>query len=138
MLVAYDGSAAARRALTRASEFATAADRVTVVNVMPVPGVGAGIAPPNRERNRQRRLLEDARQFMSSRGLKTDAVARVGEAAAQILAVADEVGADVIVVGRRRGRTAHLLGSISSRIVRDANSDVLVVHTADREASPSQ
>jgi nucleotide-binding universal stress UspA family protein len=38
--------------------------------------------------------------------------------------------ADVIVVGRRRGRLHHVLGSVSSRIVRRARCSVLVVHDA--------
>jgi nucleotide-binding universal stress UspA family protein len=134
VLVAYDGSTAARRALARASEIGRGADGVTVVHVMPVPGVGAGIAPPNRERNEQWRLLEEARQFLAGRGIEVDTAARVGEAAAEILAVADELGADVVVIGRRRGRRAHILGSTSSRIVRDAKCDVLVVHVADGES----
>ena len=60
MLVAYDGSAAAKRALAHAAEFALAGDVVTVVNVMPEPGVGAQIGPPVEERNRQWQLLDDA------------------------------------------------------------------------------
>ena len=133
MLVDYDGSAAARRALAHAGDFAGPADRVTVVNVMPEPSIGAGIGRPGAQRNRQWRLLEEARQHMARRGIETDVAARVGEAAAEVLAAADEVGADVIVVGRRRGKTAHVLGSISGRIVRDASCDVLVVHAGESE-----
>ncbi|MGZ4401003.1 MAG: universal stress protein, partial [Gaiellaceae bacterium] len=54
-----------------------------------------------------------------------------GDAASEILAAAREVGADLIVVGRHHGKAAHLLGSTSSRIVRAARCDVLVVHAAD-------
>jgi nucleotide-binding universal stress UspA family protein len=128
MLVAYDGSAAARRALVHAGEFAGPEDRLTVVNVMPEPRIGAGIGRPAEERNRQWRLLDEARQSMARRGIEIEAAARVGEGAAEVLAVADDVGADVVVVGRRRRKAAHVLGSISGRIVRDAKCDVLVVH----------
>ena len=135
MLVAYDGSAAAQRALAHAGDFAGPADRVTVVNVMPEPSIGAGIGRPGAQRNRQWQLLDEARRLMARRGIETDSAARVGEPATEVLAAADEVGADVIVVGRRRGKTAHVLGSISGRIVRDASCDVLVVHAEDKPST---
>jgi nucleotide-binding universal stress UspA family protein len=92
------------------------------------PQQSAGIGRPAEERNRQWRLLDEARQSLARRGIEIDAAARVGDAAAEVLAVADDVGADVVVVGRRRGKAAHVHGSISGRIVRDARCDVLVVH----------
>jgi universal stress protein F len=132
MLVAYDGSAAARRALDHASEFAGPGDRVTVVNVMPEPGVGAHIGPPDEARNRQWRLLGEARQLMAARGIDAELAAPVGDPASEILAAAEEVGADMIVVGRHRAKR-HLLGSISDRVVRAATGDVLVIHAAPTE-----
>jgi nucleotide-binding universal stress UspA family protein len=136
LLVAYDGSAAARRALAHAGELAGTAARVSVVNVMPEPGVGSRIGRPLAERNRQWRVLDEARRYMAARGIDADAVARVGDAAAEVVAVADEVGADVIVVAPHRGRTPHLHGSITGRIVRAASCDVLVVYSAGPERDP--
>jgi nucleotide-binding universal stress UspA family protein len=134
MVVAYDGSAPARRALERASEFAKAGDRVAVVNVMPEPGVGAAIASPAEAHNRQWHVLDEARQFMAGRGIEAAPLARVGEPAAEILAVASEMEADVIIVARHAGKMPHPLGSISGRIMRAAPCDVLVVHAADAPA----
>lgn len=137
MLVGYDGSTPARRALEHTADFARPGDRVAVVSVMPEPGVGARITPPSEARNRQWQLLQEAREFLASRGVEAETVALVGDAATEILAAAERWAADVIVVARHRGRTAHLHGSISGRIVRGATCDVLVVHAGDPRPHPA-
>ena len=100
---------------------------------MPEPGVGARIQPPSDERNRQWSLLGEAQQFLAGRGIDAGTATPVGDVATEILAAAERIGADVIVVARQRRRAPHLLGSISGRIVRSACCDVLVVHEAGAE-----
>jgi nucleotide-binding universal stress UspA family protein len=136
VLVAYDGSAPARRALTHAAALVRPGDDVTVVNVMAEPGVGASIEPPTKERNRQWYLLDEAQRFLAGRGIEARTLAVVGDAAKEIVAAAERIGPDVIVVARHRGHVRHLLGSISGRIVRSANCDVLVVHEGHAERGP--
>jgi len=127
-LVAYDGSAPARHALHRAVELTAPGDAVSVVNVMPEPGVSARVGPP-RERQRQGELLHEAAEYLAGHGIDAELIPAVGNAAHEILAAAVEVGADVIVVARHRGRHGpHILGSVTTRVVRDAGCDVLVVH----------
>lgn len=134
VLVAYDGSSAARRALEHAADFARPNDRMTVVNVMDEPGVSARIIEPSPERIRQEQTLDDARGYLVDRGIEARTLAKIGDNAAhEILTAADSVGADILVVARRRGRTAHTLGSTSSRILRSAKCDVLVVHDGSSE-----
>jgi nucleotide-binding universal stress UspA family protein len=130
VLVAYDGSEAARRALAHAADLARPDDRLAVVNVMPEPGVSAAIGPPS-EQLRQEEALDDARGFLAQQGIEAELLARVGNAASEILAAAEQVDADVVVLGRRRGPGPHLLGSTSSHVVRSARCDVLVVHEGD-------
>jgi nucleotide-binding universal stress UspA family protein len=133
VLVAYDGSSAARRALEHAADLARPGDAMTVVNVMHEPGVSASIEPPS-ERLRQEEILDDARGYLAGRGIEARMLAKVGDNAAhEVLAAADHVGADVLVVARRRGLSSHVLGSTSSHIVRSANCDVLVVHEGSPE-----
>ena len=133
VLVAYDASSAARRALEHAADLAHPGDRMTVVNVMHEPGISTKIEPPP-ERIRQEEILSDADRYLAGRGIDARMLAKVGENAAhEILTAADDVGADVVVVARRRGPTAHALGSTSSHIVRSANCDVLVVHEGSPE-----
>jgi nucleotide-binding universal stress UspA family protein len=138
LLVAYDGSPAARRALAHAAQLARPQDNLSVVNVMPEPGVSARIQPASEERHRQRLLLEEAQRLLAASGIEARTIASVGDAATEILATAERLPADLIVVGRHRGRASHLLGSTSSRLVRSATCDVLVVHTASGpEATPA-
>jgi len=65
------------------------------------------------------------------------AVLRVGPPWIELGAVADEEGADLIVVGThgRRGLSRALLGSVAERTVRTASRPVLVMHA---EQSPSR
>jgi nucleotide-binding universal stress UspA family protein len=130
LLVGYDGSAPAQRALAHAAEFARPGDAVSVVNVMPEPGISSRLERRSQERNRQRELLDEAHRFLAGRGIDATMLAPVGEAATQIVAAAQEIEADMIVVAKHHGHVPHLLGSISSRIVRSAHCDVLVVHEA--------
>jgi len=134
MLVAYDGSVAARRALVHAARFALSGDPVTVVNVMPEPGVGAQIGPPPEARNHQWQLLDDAQQFLAARGIAADTADPVGDAATEILATAKHVGADVIVLAHSRRKVPHVHASTTARVIRGADCDVLVVHASDAEA----
>jgi nucleotide-binding universal stress UspA family protein len=52
---------------------------------------------------------------------------RNGEAETELISVAHELKADVIVVGRARHPGRHVLGSVASRLVRHSDTPVLVV-----------
>ena len=58
--------------------------------------------------------------------------ARPGDAAKVILSVADEVGADLIVVGNKgmKGK-GRVLGSVPNDIAHKAHCSVLIVHTEE-------
>ena len=133
LLVPYDGSPSTRAALERAAEIARRGDEVSVVNVMPEPGVSSRIGPFVEERRRQAALLDEATRLLSRRGIEARPIAAVGGAATETLAVAERLGADVIVVAAHRGRPFGGVGSLSDRIARRAHCDVLVVH--DERAS---
>lgn len=128
IVVGYDGSDVARRALGRAAEVAEEGARVVVVHATPsVYGdAAAGPADPDEEA-RAEPLLHEARELLGRRGLEPEVRTPVGPAAEALVSAADELQADLIVVGRRRNPAAHLLGSVSSRVVREAGCDVLVV-----------
>lgn len=134
LIVAYDGSKAARRALAHTAELVGRRGTVTVVNVIPSQGVRGrlhtiGVA----EQSRQQRLLDDAGKALAQRGVETETIAAVGDPAAQIIAAADEIGATVIVVGRRQRRRPDLRGSLTARLIRSANRDIFIVNYNGRE-----
>ena len=131
ILLCYDGSAEARRALERVGEIASVVPgRVTVVSVAdpiyPSPPY-TGYADPEEEQA-HRRLLEEAAEDLRGRGVDATTVEQVGNAAAAILDAARN-GADLVVVGsRHRGLIKRLLfGSVSAEVVVEAPCDVLVV-----------
>jgi nucleotide-binding universal stress UspA family protein len=151
ILVGYDASDAAERALDRAAELAEAlAARVVVVSVsaVPVPApaqVGEPMGPmlvaagettpltpgsqPDLEELAHRRL-EQARSRLATRSLDVDYVAEVGSPAERLLAVADERDAELIVVGSRdHGIIERLVAPpVEEAVARRAGRDVLIVH----------
>jgi nucleotide-binding universal stress UspA family protein len=126
LIVAYDGSAEARRALDHAAALAGPGGEVTVINVVPAEAVSSRLEPlDDTKRARQRAQLQEARALLGRKGLRARTVAAAGDPFYEISALARDRGQAVVVVGRRR----HLLPrrSLTSRLVRSAGCDVLVV-----------
>jgi nucleotide-binding universal stress UspA family protein len=133
IVVGYDGSEPARRALDRAVELADAAVVAVVcaADVSPLvrdPAGGASPIDPAHEEARGAALAE-ARQHLEGKGVEAVYVAGVGHPADVIVEEAKETGADLIVVGTRGLNAAKriVLGSVSTNVVHHAPCDVLVV-----------
>jgi nucleotide-binding universal stress UspA family protein len=62
-------------------------------------------------------------------GATAQTVGRVGDPVDVILSTAEELNADLIVIGSK-GIERRILGSVPNSVVHDAQCDVLVVHTA--------
>ena len=154
ILAGYDGSRPAEQALTRAAEFArTFEAKVVVVSVAapePLSGPGAfGLMPyyyPAEEAGQAadldetllRQHQERVEAFFAGREVPVEFVGVTGDAAAEIVAAADEHDVDLIVVGTREpGFLERLLGgSVSQGVARRAHRDVLIVHPDEQnEAS---
>lgn len=127
VVVAYDGSEAARRALLHAAGIVRPSRRLTVVNVIPAQSISARLQTvTDKQREGQRRLLGEAQELLAGRGVEAELVAAVGEPLTEILAAAERAGAGTLVVGRAARRRP--LPSLGDRLVRRAKCDVLVVH----------
>lgn len=113
ILVGFDGSEASRRALDTAADLVGYGSSLSVVHVR-----RAGSPPDD--------AVEQARDQLLRRQLTARYLEPCGEPASEIVAAAEEVGADLIVVGRRN-MLRRVLGSVSSGVVRAATCDVLVV-----------
>ena len=92
-------------------------------------GMGVDLAGPHLDTER---LLEEAReQLDGSEGAAIETRAAVGDPANVLtdIAIAREVDAQLVVVGRRGGDFVRrtLLGSVAQRVVQEAPCDVLVV-----------
>jgi nucleotide-binding universal stress UspA family protein len=133
IVVGYDGSEPAKRALQRAAALAGPDDDVVVVAVAeiharPVLTEGAQLDPS--EIPRRRRELEEAKAFLAERGIAAEVVLGQGDPGTVIVDVAGARNADLIIVGHRGLNPIErlLLGSVSSKVVHRADRDVLVVH----------
>jgi nucleotide-binding universal stress UspA family protein len=129
ILVGYDGSDVSRRALVHAAELVGRGGEVDVINVIAAQPVSSRVdALGDGERRRQRNLLQEARSLLREWDVRMGAVRAVGDPTTEIRAAAEDSGARVIVVGRGRGLRRLLNGSVSTRLIRQAPCDVLVVH----------
>lgn len=130
IVVGYDGSDPAKRALQRAAELAGNADRIVVVaaaepHASPAIVAGAHLDPS--EFQQRRGDLEEAQRLLSERGIDAEPVEARGDPGTAIIEAAKD--ADLIVVGSRGLNPVQriLLGSVSSKVVHRATCDVLVV-----------
>lgn len=131
IVVGFDGSDAALRALGRAAEAVAPEGTIVVVTVeaaLRSPGaLSEDLLSPEVD---PAAVVEEARTFLGTRGdITVEAVLGKGDPASVIVDAARESGADLIVVGRR-GRdfaARALLGSVAAHVVEWARCDVLVV-----------
>lgn len=75
------------------------------------------------------RILSTGKELLTHRGIGASTIPAVGDAAKAILEAARQADSDLVVVGGRgRGRLARLaLGSVSTKVVQQADRPVLVV-----------
>ena len=100
-------------------------------DVLPVAGfaMAGPVSVPHELAEADRSSLDEAYEIAEERDIEAQTKLLAGDAAKQIVAYADEVDADLIVVGSRGlGRVSGvLLGSVSRAVLRDAKRPVLIV-----------
>lgn len=130
VLIAYDGSEVSRRALDRVITFMTTVEigLVTVAHPIYRDPPYTGYADLTTEEE-QRKLLFDARNVLEREGIASTGYAPVGDPAEQILATAKAFGAELVVIGARSLGTVKrfVLGSVSTKVMHEAECDVLIV-----------
>ena len=134
IVLGYDDTETARRALERTAELArTFEARVLVVSVSPVlVGAGHGIGPidPVEPPELHREQAETAKAELAQLGIDAAVQVAIGDPADSLLDLAEKEDADLIVVGSgHAGFFSELFGtSVSGSVHRRAHCDVLVVH----------
>jgi nucleotide-binding universal stress UspA family protein len=130
VLVAYDGSEPARRALARVARFMPYASVAIITVAEPISHDPryTGFADPDDEK-RQQDALTDARAVLAKSGIEAQTTAPVGQAAEEIIRAASDSRADLVVLGARGLNTIKrlMLGSVSTKVLHEAPCDVLVV-----------
>jgi nucleotide-binding universal stress UspA family protein len=147
ILLATDGSEQAELAVLRAVELADATDsELHVVHVGVVPmflksysgtlGYERTLYEQIEEMSRER-LRKQTWRVKVAGGTVAGAHLRMGQVDLEILALAEELGADLIVMGSRGlgGVRRALMGSVSDSVVRHAHCPVLVVRPDKEQAA---
>ena len=130
IVVGYDGSDGAKRALDRAITLAGDDGQITVVAAAETharPGITQGAHLDPSEIARRRKDLEEVKSLLAERGVDAETLEAQGDPGTVILNNAKD--ADLVVVGSRGLNPFQrlLLGSVSSKLVHRAECDVLVV-----------
>ncbi|MCL6622512.1 MAG: universal stress protein [Syntrophobacterales bacterium] len=135
MLVAYDGSEGARKALAASLELAKLhGAEVTALAVQEkLPRFAATIDEVQEEKDYADayygKLLEEARARATEAGVELKTLLRAGHAAQTIVQVAREGGFDLVLVGHTglSGVWAAFLGTTAEKVSRHAPCSVLIV-----------
>lgn len=118
LLIATDGSETASRAVDRGMSIARSVGAKVTIVVAGKPESGLGVV---------REVLE--RHAGPDVAIATEV--REGDAAGVILDVAEECGADLVVVGNKgmQGAKRFLLSSVPNKVAHHARCSVLIVKT---------
>lgn len=137
IVLGYDESEAAKRALERAAQTAKAfGSELIVTSVAPVMiniGRSAGPGDPTDPPSAHIEELNHAKSYLEGEGIQADYVPAMGDPAQTIAEVAKERGADLIVLGTHEpGLLGRLFGqSVTESVAHRVHCDVLIVHPGD-------
>jgi nucleotide-binding universal stress UspA family protein len=141
IVVGTDGSDTAQQALREAGDLAKSMGaKVHIVSAyVPITGarLGGSMADPERAQwmvgpdVQVDTVLDQAAGDMHARGIENECHARKGDPADALLDVAEQEGADMIVVGNKgmTGAKRFLLGSVPDKVSHHARCSVLIVRT---------
>jgi nucleotide-binding universal stress UspA family protein len=133
ILLATDSSREAELAATTAVDLANSTNSelhvIHVGELLPTLLAQTEVEPAQLEREAQQLLDEQVRGIEEAGGTVKEAHLRLGRADEEIVDLAQDIGAGMIVMGSRgRGRIRRaLMGSVSDSVVRHAHCPVTIV-----------
>jgi nucleotide-binding universal stress UspA family protein len=136
ILVAHDGSAQADKALEEASRMALLmAAEITIITVAPDLCLSDEVSDSDCKLitdslfSEAESSMKKVTDELATKGVKAEVVIKDGHPAEMIIDTANEIEADLIVVGShgRHGAKRFFLGSVSAKVVEHAPCHVLVI-----------
>lgn len=134
ILIGYDEGEASKRALERGAQLAKAFDsQLIVTSIAPITtniGRSAGPIDPTDPPEAHIQELKHAQTYLEGQGVKADYLPGIGHPAETIAQVAEERGADLVILGTKEpGLIARLFGqSVSESVAHRVHCDVMFVH----------
>lgn len=148
ILVATDFSDTANAAFDYAVDLAKQLGAsVTALHAYELPVYGfpngalvASVEMTTRIMTAAQEALASACTARASRGIEITPIVRQGITWEEVHRVAEEIDADLIVIGThgRRGLSRALLGSVAEKIIRTATRPVLTIHAAPGTAAKTE
>jgi nucleotide-binding universal stress UspA family protein len=135
-VVAADGSPASVQGLEQVADLATRLDaKVVVAYVRHLPATtlmasaSADVSMLQSLDEQELAVRQQVFRLMGATGVEWEFVVRVGSPGEEIVRVADETGADLVVVGSNRHSSLHnvLLGSTAAYLATHSKAPVLVM-----------
>jgi nucleotide-binding universal stress UspA family protein len=137
ILVPTDFTETSERAIDWAIELGTRlGSTIAIMHAYELPVVGfpdgalvATVEVASRIAEASREALESSISRHRGRGVPLEAILREGAAWQEINNVADEIHADLVVIGThgRKGLARALLGSVAEKVVRHGNHPVVMI-----------
>ena len=139
ILVPLDGSEVAQKALEEAEKLAKIFDSeillVQIVQFMPIYGSPELVTPliiDEKQKEAAHRYLASLVENLKQKGFRATSIVKTGQQVpAEIIDVAKEMGADLIVMSShgRSGFTRWFVGSVALRVLTRAESPVLLLRS---------
>jgi nucleotide-binding universal stress UspA family protein len=134
ILLAYDGSEGAKLALKKVAEMAkTAAAELHLLAVGRIPEYAETVSEVEEAREQAKgfyaKIMDEAATSLKRQGLSADIRIDFGKPGDVILRVAEELGADLIVLGTNphSALRRRVLGATVDKVVDHAHCSVLVI-----------
>lgn len=138
IVVGIDGSKGSRKALNHAIDVARGTNAIVhLVSIVEIEGsqLSFGVDEVSELNDAANTLLEEELEHVDTAGVELKSAVRRGSIVPTIRTYAEEVDADVIVIGRRgeAGLAERLLGSVPDRLLRVSDRPVIVVPASSTE-----
>ena len=130
ILVAYDGSDLAKKALKKADRIVRKEDELILVHVIPTIIITEfADVPSDVTKAKAQEMMNEALNDLKGRGIQATGMVMEGDIADEIIKIGTDLDVDLIVVGEKGvskvGRFA--LGSVADKVMRYARKPVLLV-----------